>query len=280
MGEYVRPTELGDLFAVMEQRDWKILAGGTDYYPGKVGRALSDDILDITNIDTLKEIRETEDDWHIGATVKWSNIIAANLPQMFDGLKAAAKEIGGRQIQNAGTLGGNVCNASPAADGMPALISLGAIVEISDGVRNHKIPIENFVVGNRAIQLNSNQILTKFIIPKVKSPYSSGKFLKLGARQYLVISLAMVSGVLGWNEDGIITHCKMSVGACSEVAKRLQRLETLLIGQPKNSKLSLLLSAELFSDLQPIDDVRATSEYRQIAARNLVGQLLDSWGDR
>ena len=278
MGEYVRPSELEELFAILPQKDWKILAGGTDYYPAKVGQPLWDDILDITNVSALTGIVETEDSWHIGTATSWSDIVAAELPPLFDGLKAAAKEIGGQQIQNAGTIGGNICNASPAADGIPVLLSFDALVILSDGTQSTEIRLQDFVTGNREICLEPNQILTKIIIPKVKSPQSSGSFLKLGSREYLVISLVMAAGVLGWNEEGIITHCRISVGACSKVALRLKRLETLVIGQNINSNLSELISDEVFSELSPIDDVRATSEYRLQAAKEIVSDLLKCWG--
>jgi len=277
MGEYVRPSELNELFAVLPQKDWKILAGGTDFYPAKVGQSLNDDILDITNIPVLTEITETEHYWYIGAAATWSDIAAAELPPLFDGLKSAAKEIGGRQIQNAGTLGGNICNASPAADGVPVLLSLDAAVVVSDGRNATEVPLQNFVTGNREIQLERGQIITEIVIPKVTTLHSSGNFLKLGSREYLVISLVMAAGVFGWNSAGIITHCRISVGACSKVAARLKRLEALIIGREITSDFSDVLSDELFSELTPIDDVRASGEYRKEAAKEIVSELLKCW---
>jgi CO/xanthine dehydrogenase FAD-binding subunit len=96
-----------------------VLAGGTDFYPARVGRAIDEDILDITAIGELRGIAEDADGWRIGATTTWSELIETRLPPLFDGLKLAAREVGGRQIQNAGTIAGNLCNASPAADGVP-----------------------------------------------------------------------------------------------------------------------------------------------------------------
>src|SRR5690606_31706996 len=112
-------------------RPFAVLAGGTDFYPVRVGRAVTEDVLDITGIAALRGISETSAGWRLGATSSWGELIEADLPPMFDGLKQAAREVGGRQIQNTGTIAGNVCNASPAADGVPALLALDSEVELA-----------------------------------------------------------------------------------------------------------------------------------------------------
>ena len=108
-----------------------VLAGGTDFYPARVGRAIGEDVLDIGGIAILRGISADRAGWRLGATTTWSELIEADLPPLFDGLKQAAREVGGRQIQNAGTLAGNLCNASPAADGVPCLLALDAEIEIA-----------------------------------------------------------------------------------------------------------------------------------------------------
>ena len=108
-----------------------MLAGGTDFYPARVGRAIDEDVLDIGGIDVLRGITAGPAGWRLGATTTWSELLEADLPPLFDGLKQAAREVGGRQIQNAGTFAGNLCNASPAADGVPALLALDAEVELA-----------------------------------------------------------------------------------------------------------------------------------------------------
>src|SRR5437879_4322999 len=117
MGAYSRPTALSDALAALRDGRPTVLAGGTDFYPSRVGQAIDEDVLDISRLAALKGIEEREDHWRLGATATWSDLIATELPPLFDGLKLAAREIGGVQIQNAGTLAGNLCNASPAADG-------------------------------------------------------------------------------------------------------------------------------------------------------------------
>ncbi len=104
-------------------------------------------ILDITALAGLRGVREEAAAYRIGALTTWSEVLTAPLPGAFDGLKRAAREIGGRQVQNAATLAGNICNASPAADGIPALLALEAEVELSahDGMR--RLPLASFVTG-------------------------------------------------------------------------------------------------------------------------------------
>ena len=128
MPDYLRPTALDDALAALSSRPLTVLAGGTDFYPARVGAPLDDDVLDITALQSLRAIEEHADHWRIPALATWTDIVEADLPPWFDGLKLAAREIGGRQVQNAGTLCGNLCNASPAADGVPVLLSLDAEV--------------------------------------------------------------------------------------------------------------------------------------------------------
>src|SRR3954447_9821432 len=113
MGLYLRPTEIEEAVAALAAGKLTILAGATDFYPARVGKPLSEDILDITALAALRGIAEDERGFRVGGAVRCSEVVAADLPRWFAGLALAAREIGGRQIQNAGTLAGNNCNASP-----------------------------------------------------------------------------------------------------------------------------------------------------------------------
>src|SRR5476649_2519601 len=146
---YLRPAGLDEALAALANTKLTVLAGGTDYYPARVGKPIDDDILDISAISSLRGIHDERSHWRIGATATWSDIIAAELPPLFDGLKLAAREIGGVQIQNAGTIAGNLCNASPAADGVPALLSLDAAVELASAKGLRTVPMDDFILGPR-----------------------------------------------------------------------------------------------------------------------------------
>ena len=280
MGDYFRPHTLSELNELLKNNTLTVIAGGTDFYPARVGKALDEDILDITAVPELSGVQKREDGWSIGAATRWSEIVSSDLPPVFDGLKAAACEVGGRQIQNSGTLGGNLCNASPAADGVPALLALNATAEIAGRDGNRTLPLSDFILGNRKIALQGGEILKSLHIPDVHSDFSRSDFMKLGSRKYLVISLVMISGVLGWSSDGRIQECRISVGACSEVAIRLDALEQALIGSSLNSDLRTRLEDSHLDLLSPIDDVRASGDYRKEAARTLVERLLKEWSAR
>ena len=133
MSLYLRPTRTEEALERLAAAPLTVLAGGTDHYPARVGKPLAEDILDITALEALRGIRATDAGWRIGATTSWTQVIEAQLPPLFDALKQAAREVGGVQIQNAGTVAGNLCNASPAADGVPALLALDAHLELEIG---------------------------------------------------------------------------------------------------------------------------------------------------
>jgi CO/xanthine dehydrogenase FAD-binding subunit len=243
-----------------------------------VGKPLADDILDISAIASLRGIDDADSHWRIGATTTWSGIIAAGLPPLFDGLKLAAREIGGVQIQNAGTIAGNICNASPAADGVPPLLALNARVELADTGGSTSVALADFILGNRRTLLRPEQLLTAILIPK---PAHSARshFVKLGARKYLVVSIVIVAATLEI-EAGRVSAARVAVGAASAVAQRLPLLETALIGQRCDVNLGDHANPEHLSALAPIDDVRASREYRLDAACTLVRRTLCELGAR
>ena len=188
---YLRPTVLAEALGVLAARRPAILAGGTDFYPACVGRPLPDEVLDLGAIAELRGIREDADGWRIGALVTWSEILERPLPRGFDCLKQAAREVGGVQIQNCGTVAGNLCNASPAADGVPALLALDASVELASARGRRELSLGDFVLGSRRTACAPDELVTAVLVPKLAADAQS-VFLKLGTRRYLVISIAMV----------------------------------------------------------------------------------------
>jgi CO/xanthine dehydrogenase FAD-binding subunit len=270
MGSYSRPSELGQALDVLAAGPRTIVAGGTDYYPARVGKPLDDNVLDITALKELRAIADERSQVRIGALVTWSDLVRASLPAWFDGLKQAAREIGGLQVQNAGTLCGNVCNASPAADGVPNLLALDARVELRNRERLRELPLSDFIAGNRQTRREPDELVTALLLPKPGKDARS-TFLKLGARKYLVISIVMVAGVLVPGRGGKIADLRMAVGACSEVAQRLSLLEAELRGRPMTAALA---RPEHLALLSPIDDIRGTADYRRDAALALVRRAL------
>ena len=276
---YERPDSLDAALGLLAQGEWTVIAGGTDVYPmatdahawgGEGPRRL----LDVTDIGEMRGIETRPNGHRIGGRVTWSDIVQADLPDYFDGLRLAAREVGGVQIQNRGTVAGNICNASPAADGVPPLLSLDAIVDIAGADGTRQLPLAQFIEGNRRTALKSGELVTGLFIPK-RGSSSRATFLKLGARRYLVISIAMVAVTLDLYDAETIQDARVAVGACSEVACRLPGVEDALKGKSMTADLARVLTSEMFEVLSPIDDIRANAVYRRKAAETIVRRALD-----
>jgi CO/xanthine dehydrogenase FAD-binding subunit len=273
MGLYLRPEMIEEAVAALARTPLTILAGGTDFYPARVGKPLAEDLLDVTGIAALRGIAEAEDHIRIGAATTWSEVIAAPLPPWFDGLKRAAREVGGAQIQNAGTVAGNLCNASPAADGVPALMALDAAVELVSRRGSRRLALPDFILGNRRTARRPDELVAAIRVPKPGRP-ARASFLKLGARKYLVISIVMVAAVIE-EEAGRVAASRVAVGSCAVTARRLPALEAALCGRPLTPALGAMPTAEHLAPLTPIDDVRGTAAYRRDAAVTLIRRALD-----
>ncbi len=277
--QYERPGEIDQALALLAQGDWTVLAGGTDFYPTLKDRPAHGKVLDVSALLNLRSIARQDSHWRIGALATWRDLLAddlleAGLPPAFDGLKLAAREIGSIQIQNRATLVGNICNASPAADGVPPLLTLDARVEIISAAGTRQMALQDFICGNRDTDLKPDELVSAILIPE-SSATGRSSFIKLGARKYLVISIAMVAARLACDQAGKITDAAISVGSCSAVAGRLPKLERALCGQNLSDDLAATVLPGHLSDLTPLDDVRATAQYRLEAAAELVRRAID-----
>jgi len=270
---FARPANLTHALDHLASGRWCILAGGTDIYPASVARPLNQPVLDISGLRELRGIEHSDDGWRLGALTRWSDVVDCDLPPAFDGLKLAAREIGGVQIQNVGTVAGNLCNASPAADGIPPLMTLDASVEVASKRGRRVVPLAAFILGNRKTAIAEDELVTAVLVP---SHAGNGRshFEKLGARRYLVISITMVAVRLVLEARRIV-EARVAVGACSEAANRLSVLERDLIGARPEALASIVVEEHL-APLSPIDDIRASATYRRDAAFVLIGRSLQS----
>ncbi|RGP37552.1 FAD binding domain-containing protein [Pseudotabrizicola alkalilacus] len=266
MRSYARPQTLDEAIGLITQAPRRILAGGTDLYPA-AGVQLDGDVLDLTGIPALSGMTPGNG-LRIGACTTWTAIAEADLPPALRCLQQAARQVGGRQVQNAGTIGGNLCNASPAADGVPPLLALDAEVELAGPSGRRQMPLAQFLTGPRQTRRAAGEVLTAVILPQTALQGQSA-FVKLGARAYLVISIAMVAARVQVTA-GKITTAAVAVGACSGVAQRLPVVEAALIGATASDGPGRIHAADLAAALSPIDDVRATAAYRLSAATELV----------
>lgn len=269
MTRYTRPETVEEALHLLGDGVWRILAGGTDFYPQLGDRPVRDNILDISSLAALRGIVETDDGFVFGAATRWMDIVRHDLPPAFDALRQAAREVGSIQIQNAGTIVGNLCNASPAADGVPALMVLDAAIEVRSRETTRHLCLSDFILGNRRTALRPGEMVTAIVVPK-RAARGGSAFVKLGSRRYLVISIAMAAARLVAAPDGTITDAAVAVGACSAVAQRLGFLEDALVGRSIEGDLGEAVHASDLAALTPIDDVRGSADYRREAALEIV----------
>jgi len=264
-----RPESLDAALRLMAEGAGPLVAGGTDLYPGLLDGPPPAGLIDVTRIAGLRGISQGGGFWRIGGATTWSDVLRAGLPPLFDGLKSAAREVGSVQIQNAGTVAGNVVNASPAADGVPALLALDAEVEVTGAEGARRLPLSAFITGVRRTDLRPGEIVSAVLVPDRPG---RGSFVKLGARRYLVISIAMVSAVVEMRA-GRIADAAVAIGACSPVAVRQPALEAALRGCGRQDVARAVAGSDL-AGIAPIDDIRASAVYRAEAVRTLCTRAI------
>ena len=262
---YLRAGSLDQAFTALAAGA-RVLAGGTDLYP-LAGARFAEAVVDLADVPGMVGISAGPEGVRIGALTTWSAVAEADLPPACVALQQAARVVGGRQIQNMGTVGGNLCNASPAADGVPALLCLEAEVELAGPGGVRRMAVAEFLTGVRRTALHPGEVLVAVHLPG-RALAGRSAFEKLGARAYLVISIAMVA-VRVEVFAGQIVAVAVAVGACSAVARRLAGVEAALIG-PVVGAAGRVDPVDVAAGLDPIDDIRATAEYRRVAATELI----------
>jgi CO/xanthine dehydrogenase FAD-binding subunit len=272
---YLRPSELRVALATLAAAPRVVLAGGTDLYASgtPMPAKLRQSVLDITAIDQLRGIREDRGQLLIGATATWADVCSANLPAWFQGLKQAASQVGGLQIQNVATVAGNLCNASPAADGIPPLLALSALIDLDSARGARTVSLEEFVLGSRRTACSSDELVTAVRIPR-RSAQARSVFCKLGARSYLVISIVSLAVTLDFDAKGRICYAGIAVGSCAARARRLTALEERILGLDRSAARALSINDDM-AEISPIDDIRATAAYRRDALATLLKRALD-----
>jgi xanthine dehydrogenase small subunit len=235
------------------------VAGGTDLYVAlNFGTLQRTRFLDLWALDELRQIREADGVLRVGALASYSEIIRsravrARLPM----LVSAAREIGGVQIQNRGTLGGNIANGSPAGDSLPVLLAADASVVLRSAAGERRVPLVDFYVGYRQSVIRADEIIVAVEVPR-----TDGKqwFRKVGTRAAQAISKIVMAGVRG---DTV----RLAIGSMAAVPLRLRRTEEALSAGADIGRAR----AELDAEISPIDDLRSTERYR----RRVAGKLLE-----
>ncbi len=271
--KYFQPSSLSEMLRLLDRFGdrGKIIAGGTDLVPQLKAREIPPPqcIFDIENIDKLHFIKDEGEIIRIGPivthhTLQASSVIDEKVPI----LKEAINHLGTPQIRNVGTIGGNLCNASPAADTAPPLMVLGAHLKILDAEGDRKIPIEKFFQSAKKTFLTASELLTEIIIPRQTDEYG-GAFMKIGKRAGHDISLANGAVMIKLRE-GRIKDARIALGSVAPIPMRALKAETFLRGKACTEENVQKASRIASTEISPISDVRASAEYRRHVVEFLV----------
>lgn len=280
---YERPTTIAEACQILlESNDPYPLSGGTDLAVAvRHGKTRPGTIVDLKRIPDLAPSIVVSDK-HIDVT---ANTVMTDLethPEVqarLPGLVEAAEVVGSVQIRNRASIVGNVCNASPAADTPPVLMALGTNVHI-DGVNGSRtLPLDEFFTGYRQVALHPGELVTRFTIPAPKSSASSA-FLKLGVRRAMEISIVCVGVAVELSADGTISAAGIGLGSVAAHTVRVPAAEDMLRGAEATPSLFAEAGAEAAVTAQPIDDLRASAEYRKAMVPVLVARALTTATDR
>src|SRR5438876_1556103 len=259
--KFIRPKSLADAVQIYRTTPGcRPLAGGTDLMVMLHARTVRPEpqaVLDLWSLAELKGVRRVHDSVEIGATESYTGIIASrDVQQHLPALAAAARTIGAAQIQNRGTLGGNLANASPAGDTLPVLLAYDAVV-VTD---RRAIPIDKFFIGYRKTELHPDELITAVRLPLGRRV----AFRKVGTRAAQAIS-KVVMAVSGH-------PARIAIGSVAVVPVRARR------GAARRERGDIEDGiAAVADDIRPIDDVRSTAAYRRAVTQNVLRGLLDAF---
>jgi CO/xanthine dehydrogenase FAD-binding subunit len=276
--ELVAPSNLQSVLALMDREPgkWTPIAGGTDLmvlYAG--GKLSAGQLVSIWNLPELRGIQVLPDEVRIGAgstytDLRQSEIISSEFPL----LATAAAFTGGIANQNRGTLGGNIVNASPAADSLPALLVYEATLDLVAARGEREVPYVQFHHGYKRHALAQGELIRTIRLPRKYSTYYSFA-RKVGARKAQAISKVCIAA-LAKVENRKVMDARVALGSIAPVPLRLTETERVLVGQRPDPALARVAAQTVARQIQPIDDIRSTTRYRTAVAANLVAEFVES----
>jgi xanthine dehydrogenase small subunit len=248
------------------------IAGGTDLMVGwNLGQLNGRAVLDLSRVREWKKISVVSDGIDLGSLVTHTQIQEhPALRKRFPLLVAACATVGAAQIQNRGTIGGNVANASPAGDTFPALAVYEAVVRVNGPGGRRAIPMSEVFAGVKKTTLKPGELIEAIFLPFPDKTPTRGVFRKVGTRAAQAISKTMFAGLIWTATNGELAEVRLAFGSLAPTVKRLYAAEAFLKGRRLND-VSIAAAAELLTnDVSPIDDIRSTREYRLVVSRNLL----------
>jgi CO/xanthine dehydrogenase FAD-binding subunit len=271
---YIRPENTEALLDALEAPGATILCGGTDLMV-KMRAGILDpaSLVDISGLDALRGVREEDESLVIGAATTESELLESEIVRGRLPLLAAALELlGSTQIRNRGTLGGNLANASPAADSAVPLLLYDAEVVLASRGGYRRMPVEAFIVSPGKTQLRDGEYMQEIRVPHT-DPDAVGQYHKIGRRRALTIAIASV-GMLCRVENGQIAWARVAAGSVAARPLRLRPVEEALVGAPLDEERIAAARELASSAVSPIDDVRGTADYRRGVVADLVADFL------
>jgi len=273
----VRAVTPGSLAAAVEilteSPDLRPVAGCTDLMvtaPGEL--EVLPGVIDLLAVPEIRGIRWDDDRLEIGATTSFSEIGRSELVrETFPALAAAAEVIGGWQIQNRATLGGNMANASPAGDSLPVLLALEAEVVLVGPAGRRQIPYRQFHTGYRQTAIEPGELIGWVRLPRPE-PDTSQQFRKVGTREAHAISKVVVALVARVEDDGIVEY-RLAAGSVAPTPVRLSAVEEAMLGRVAGPETADLAGRLAAASVETIDDVRSTAGYRRFALERVVRRL-------
>jgi CO/xanthine dehydrogenase FAD-binding subunit len=254
---------------------WLPIAGGTDlmvqYAAGKLSARK---LLSIWNLPELRNIQISRSELQIGAGCTYTDLRRHEIVKSeFPLLANAAGWTGGISNQNRGTIGGNIVNASPAADSLPALLAYDAELILASVRGERRVPYRNFHIAYKKMDLAPDELIRTICLPKQFSEYVSYT-RKVGTRNAQAIAKVCVAA-LARLEEGAIADVRIAIGSVAPVPLRLAETERILSRRRVDHSLLMLARKTVAEEIRPIDDIRSSARYRAAVAANLVGEFLD-----
>jgi carbon-monoxide dehydrogenase medium subunit len=277
---YHKPKDLNEALKLLKELgDAKPIAGGTDLMVDmKIGRVKTRNLIDISDLREIRKIEFHKDSIIIGAAVTLQEIISnEKIRREIPILVEATENMGSWQIRNMATIGGNLCNASPAADMAPPLMVLNSKLKLSSINGDRVIPLEKFFKGPRQTELMADELLTEIIVPR-ESCNAGMKFIKIGRRRAHTLSIVAVAVAVRTMEDKI-EYIRIALNSIAPTPIRAYKTEEELIGSRVNEVEGKV--KKLIEEIKPISDVRASAEYRrEMAVKITIDALkmsIENW---
>jgi CO/xanthine dehydrogenase FAD-binding subunit len=275
--QLVAPGNLQGVVSLLAQEpgQWLPIAGGTDVMVQfSAGKLVPRKLVSIWNLPELRNIQILPDEIRVGAGCTYTELREHDvISREFPLLARAANWTGGIANQNRGTLGGNIVNASPAADSLPALLAHEAELILVSIRGERRIPYLGFHTGYKTMGLQPDELVQTICIPRRFARYLQHT-RKVGARNAQAISKVCIAA-LGRMSTGVIEDVRIALGSVAPVPLRLTEVERLLQGKPVAPELVAQARQMVAAAIQPIDDIRSTAKYRSAVASNLVAEFLE-----